>query len=100
MKEEICDKILMDYEMKHINGDYSWMVDESTIKMVDKPVIQDGTGKIMFKVEFTSIIFRPFKNEVVSAEVTRVGKVGLILDYWPCRIFISASNLKDADFEY
>lgn len=41
--------------------------------------IREGTGSATFHVEYTCLVFRPFKGEVLDAVVSSVNKVCCLL---------------------
>lgn len=59
---------------------------------MDKPVIQDGTCKILCKVQYLALMFRPFKDQVVYAAVSALSRVGIMCEFGPMKIFLSASG--------
>lgn len=52
-------------------------------------VLDETTGKAHFKVTFKSVVFRPFKNEVLPAEVIVVNQNGFFAQAGPLSIFVS-----------
>lgn len=44
------------------------------IGKIGKGKIREGTGSAVFHVEYTCLVFRPFKGEVLDAVVTSVNK--------------------------
>ncbi len=61
--------------------------------------VEDSTGHAVFKVSYTAILFRPFKNEVVDAVVSTVNKMGIFADVGPLQVFIS-SQLIPSDIKF
>lgn len=49
------------------------------IGSIGKGKIREGTGSAVFHVQYTCLVFRPFKGEVLDAVVTSVNKVGQML---------------------
>jgi len=48
------------------------------IGSIGKGKIREGTGSAVFHVQYTCLVFRPFKGEVLDAVVSSVNKVGQI----------------------
>lgn len=44
------------------------------IGSIGKGKIREGTGSAVFHVQYTCLVFRPFKGEVLDAVVTSVNK--------------------------
>ena len=44
------------------------------IGKIGKGKIREGTGSAVFHIEYTCLVFRPFKGEVLDAVVTSVNK--------------------------
>lgn len=63
----------------------------NAIKDVDKleGQLKPGRPFATFHVKFSAIVLKPFKNEVIEAQVTEVNKVGIFCDAGPLRVFVS-----------
>ena len=49
------------------------------IGKIGKGKIREGTGSAVFHVEYTCLVFRPFKGEVLDAVVVSVNKARRVL---------------------
>ena len=54
---------------------YGFVIAVTTIDNIGAGVIQTGRGFVLYPVKYKAIVFRPFKGEVVDADVTQVNKV-------------------------
>ena len=69
------------------------------VRSFSKPRIQDGTGNVIVEAEFRSIVFRPFKNEVIDCVVEELNKTGFYGYFGPMRLFVSRGSMAD-DMQY
>ena len=60
---------------------YTIMVLRDTVR-IGKGLLHEDTGYAHYPVRFTSIVFRPFKNEVLPARVTSINTVGIACEFW------------------
>ncbi|CAD7962372.1 unnamed protein product [Amoebophrya sp. A25] len=88
------EKIRTKYEGKLVDGNYYLAVDQSGVEMLSQPAVQDGTCLAIVKVKFPSIVYRPFKNEVIYTKVSKVHKVGLMAHCGPLRVFVPATSME------
>jgi DNA-directed RNA polymerase subunit E'/Rpb7 len=70
-------------------GKYGFVIAVTTIDKIGAGTILPGQGFVIYPVNYTAIVFRPFKGEVVDAVVTQVNKVGMFCDIGPLSCFIS-----------
>jgi DNA-directed RNA polymerase II subunit RPB7 len=71
------------------SGKYGYIVAVTTIDSIGLGMIQPGRGFVLYPVKYKAIVFRPFKGEVLDAQVTQVNKVGLFTQIGPLQCFIS-----------
>jgi DNA-directed RNA polymerase II subunit RPB7 len=57
------------------SGKYGYIVAVTTIDSIGLGMIQPGRGFVLYPVKYKAIVFRPFKGEVLDAQVTQVNKV-------------------------
>ena len=57
------------------SGLYGFMLMVTNIGSIGKGKIREGTGSAVFHVQYTCLVFRPFKGEVLDAVVSSVNKV-------------------------
>lgn len=61
--------------------------------------LDEGTGWAHFPVKYLALVFRPFKNEVLPAEVIAVNETGVFAQVGPMVIFVSQHNMA-SDIKY
>ncbi|KAG8470746.1 hypothetical protein KFE25_009167 [Diacronema lutheri] len=63
--------------------------------------ICEGTGNVVFNVQYNAIVFKPFRNQVIDALVTDgVTKEGFFAKAGPLEMFISYKNMpSDMQFD-
>ena len=61
--------------------------------------IDPQTGLAVFQIEYQAVVYRPFKGEVVDAEVSRVTQHGFFAESGPLTIFVS-HHLLPEDMQY
>ncbi|DBA73102.1 hypothetical protein WJX79_000646 [Trebouxia sp. C0005] len=71
------------------SGLYGFMLMVTDIGSIGKGKIREGTGSAVFHVQYTCLVFRPFKGEVLDAVVLSVNKMGFFADAGPLQIFVS-----------
>ena len=54
-----------------------------------KGLLQSTTGLAQFHIEYSAVVFKPFKNEVVDGIVSTVNKIGFWADVGPLQVFVS-----------
>lgn len=57
--------------------------------------LEDSTGQVMYRVSFTGVVLRPFRNEVTDATVVSVNNHGFFASAGPLHIFVSRHMLPD-----
>jgi DNA-directed RNA polymerase II subunit RPB7 len=63
-------------------------------------MLNEDTGWAHFKVKYLALVFRPFKNEVLSAVVTELNENGLHAQAGPQRIYVSKQGMaEDARYD-
>lgn len=98
LKDTILQKLIRQEEGK-TSVRYGYIVSIIKIINVGKGKI-DETGFATFTISFQAISFRPFKNEVIDAQVTNVTQVGIFANVGPFGLFISQHQLsEDMKFE-
>lgn len=75
------------------SGRYGWTIRVVKIAKCGKGKLDMESGNAKFAVEFESIVFRPFKNEVVVADVKTINNAGFFCIAGPLEIYVSATNL-------
>lgn len=49
-----------------------------------------STGQARFKCQYTAIVMKPFKGEVVDGKVVNVNKMGFFAMVGPLQVFVSS----------
>ena len=65
------------------------------VRSFSKPRIQDGTGHVVVEATFRSIVFRPFRNEIIDCLVDQLNKTGFYGYFGPMRVFVSRGSMPD-----
>mmetsp|Transcript_7810 Transcript_7810/g.16309 ORF Transcript_7810/g.16309 Transcript_7810/m.16309 type:complete len:185 (-) Transcript_7810:5-559(-) len=52
-------------------------------------VVEYDTGAVCYDVKYEALIFRPFKNEVLDANVAVVNQLGFFCKVGPLKVFVS-----------
>lgn len=68
-------------------------VDTESIKPLERGKIQDSTAVILVKVRYKCLCFKPYKNEIIYAEVQKCDKLGFLSAFGPLKIFVSRSSM-------
>jgi DNA-directed RNA polymerase II subunit RPB7 len=58
-------------------------------------IIEYDTGNVIFTVQYTALLLRPFINEVVDAVVAQCNSLGFFAYVGPLRIFVSKHSMPD-----
>lgn len=89
---------------EHVQGlalaNYGYVVNvidvpEGSIK---SNVIEYDTGNVVFDVEYTALLLRPFVNEVMDAVVSQCNPLGFHCFCGPLRIFVSKHSMPEDMF--
>eukprot|EP01134_Creolimax_fragrantissima_P008335 CFRG8335T1 len=90
-------KLLLHEEVEGTcSGKYGYIIAVTQVVNVGKGMIQEGRGLATFNVKYRAIVLRPFKGEVVDAEVTQVTKLGIFAQVGPLQIFVSRNNMSNS----
>eukprot|EP00823_Brevimastigomonas_motovehiculus_P002960 TRINITY_DN1778_c2_g1_i1.p1 TRINITY_DN1778_c2_g1~~TRINITY_DN1778_c2_g1_i1.p1 ORF type:complete len:177 (+),score=24.24 TRINITY_DN1778_c2_g1_i1:69-599(+) len=87
-------------ELKHkvegkCSGRYGYTIAVTKIFPIGKGRLHEDSGYAHFDVKFMSLVFRPFKNEVLPARVSAVNTSGFFCDAGPLSIFVSKLLMPD-----
>ncbi len=58
-------------------------------------IIKDGSGDVLFDVEYSAIVFRPFKNEVLDGVVSSVEEDAIHVNVGPLECAIARLVLNE-----
>lgn len=96
--EVVKRKVRSMYEGKVVDGNYYIAVDLNSVALLDRPIVQDGTCQILCRTRFVSVVFRAFRDETMYVRVGKIHKVGVLADFGPMKIFLSAASLNGWKF--
>lgn len=71
------------------NGRYGYIVAIVAVDHIDSGVVQDSFGSVAFRIRYTAIVLKPYKNETVDAVVQTVNKMGFFAYIGPLQVFVS-----------
>ena len=61
-------------------------------------IIEYDTGSVVFVVQYTALLLRPFVNEVLDAVVSQCSPIGFFCFVGPLRIFVSKHSMPEDMF--
>jgi DNA-directed RNA polymerase II subunit RPB7 len=98
LKETLLEKLVRQEEGQ-TSVRFGYVVSITKIVHVGKGKINES-GFATFTIKFEAIVFKPFKNEVLDANVTSVSKVGFFASVGTFVIFVSRHQMdEDMKFE-
>lgn len=99
LREVIMEKLIAETEGT-CTGKYGYVVAVTKVVDVGKGRIrQDQSGCAAFDVQYSCIVCRPYKHEVLDAVVTSVNKMGFFAQAGPLQLFIT-QHLIPEEFEF
>lgn len=98
MREFVTKRLYQDVEGT-CTGRYGYIVAVVAIIEIQMGKIIPGHGSAEFEVQYSAILFKPFKNEVIDAVVTTVNKLGFVASAGPFNCFVSQIRIP-ADMEF
>lgn len=98
LREVLEQKLISEVEGT-CSGKHGFIICVTGMGNVGKGSIREGLGTALFKVQYSCVVLRPFKGEVIDCVVSSVSKVGFFADAGPLQLFISNHLIPD-DFEY
>lgn len=94
LRDKLIAKLIAEVEGT-CSGRHGFVVAVTEISNVGQGLIRDGTGFVTFPVKYKSIVFRPFRGEILEAIVTMVNKMGFFAEAGPVQIFVSNHLIHD-----
>merc|ERR1719479_765369 len=76
-------------------GRYGFTILVTTLLKVGDGRLYEDTGDAHFPVKYFALVFRPFKNEILPAEVKTVSKQGFFAQAGPLEIFVSTQLMPE-----
>jgi len=71
------------------SGRYGFIITVTEVQDIGKGKVLEGSGFVVFPIQFSAIVFKPFKGEVLDAVVTQVNQMGFFASAGPLQIFVS-----------
>ncbi len=89
---------LLEYTSGTVHPEYGYFI--KIIKIYDENVrtglIMEGSGDIIFKLEYDVLVMRPFEGEVAEGIIDNVFDVGgFLVNVGPMKIFISKDDISE-----
>ncbi|TPX34675.1 hypothetical protein SmJEL517_g02761 [Synchytrium microbalum] len=75
------------------SGRYGYIIMVQEIHEIGAGVLVPATGFAEFRIPYTALLLKPFKNEVVDGVVTNVNKNGFFMEIGPLNIFVSELHI-------
>ncbi|KAL3924620.1 MAG: hypothetical protein SGILL_000934 [Bacillariaceae sp.] len=91
LKEEVEGLALAEYG-------YVVNVIEVPEHKIKSGIIEYDTGNVVFSVEYTALMLRPFTNEVLDAVVSQCNALGFFAYVGPLRVFVSKHSMPEDMF--
>lgn len=88
LRETLVTKLVREVEGT-CTGRHGFVVAVTGVDDIGAGMIRDGTGFVTFPVQYSCVVFRPFRGEVLEAVVSMVNKMGFFADAGPVQIFVS-----------
>mmetsp|Transcript_18872 Transcript_18872/g.16783 ORF Transcript_18872/g.16783 Transcript_18872/m.16783 type:complete len:175 (+) Transcript_18872:71-595(+) len=98
MQSKIFQQLRTKVEGK-ASGKFGYTILVTKLKDCGPGVLNEDTGNAHFKVQYFALVFRPFKGEILPAEVKSISKQGFFAQAGPLEIFVS-SQLMPEEFKY
>ena len=98
VREVIVKKLHEEVEGK-CTGKTGYVIKVVNVKHMSAGILQEGTGKVCYLVQYEAIVFRLFRNEVTDTIVTQVNKHGFLARAGPQELFVSRHHIP-RDFEF
>uniref|UniRef100_A0A7S2Y2T3 DNA-directed RNA polymerase II subunit RPB7 n=1 Tax=Fibrocapsa japonica TaxID=94617 RepID=A0A7S2Y2T3_9STRA len=90
IKETIRRRLIEEVEGTCL-GKYGYVITVTEVKEegMKTGVISNEFGEVIFHISYDAICFRPFKGEVLDANVTVVTELGFFAEVGPLQVFVS-----------
>lgn len=62
---------------------------------ISKGLVDSLTGFVKYRVSFSALVFRPFRNEVLDAVVTSVSDIGFFAAAGPLSVLVSTAHIPE-----
>lgn len=92
VRSTVIDKLVAKVEGKCF-GDTGYVILVKSIKSISDGKTDDTYGHVQFVVVFLAVVFRPFRGEVLDAQISSVNKNGLYAQCGPLSIYVSKHRL-------
>jgi DNA-directed RNA polymerase II subunit RPB7 len=92
IREKVIEMLKAKVEGK-CTGRFGYTIIVCKVENVTKGKLHPVTGMGHFHVRYNALVFKPYKNEILQAEVTGVNEEGFWCSAGPLAIYISGSNI-------
>jgi len=91
--ERMLLKVLMNEVVGNFDKRYGHVI--AITELLDKQpgLIQSGTGLAVFAVTFSCVVMRPFKDEVLEAEVLNCSRMGMYLEVGALTVLVARPQI-------
>ncbi|KAJ3410772.1 DNA-directed RNA polymerase II subunit [Chytridiales sp. JEL 0842] len=85
---EFLTKRLYDEVEGTCSGRFGYIISVVDVVDIGRGILQSTSGYAEFRMTYTAIVFKPFKNQVVDGVVTTVNTIGFFADVGPLQVFV------------
>lgn len=76
---------------------YGYIIAIIRVHHVGKGKIKAGTGSSYFTIEYTAVVFKPFKGEIIDGIIYEINTIGIRAYIGPADVFIPVGEIYDID---
>mmetsp|Transcript_12090 Transcript_12090/g.15107 ORF Transcript_12090/g.15107 Transcript_12090/m.15107 type:complete len:183 (-) Transcript_12090:156-704(-) len=98
LHEKILTQLRQKVEGK-ASGHFGYTILVTKLKDIGSGILNEDTGNAHFKITYFSLVFRPFKGEILPGEVKSISKQGFFAQAGPLEIFVSKQLMPD-EYQY
>jgi DNA-directed RNA polymerase II subunit RPB7 len=96
LREKVIAQLIAEFEGKLVEDHLIMAVQTPDQDELPIGKLIHGVGAAEFDIQFTAIVFRVFKGEVVDGVVSQVSKLGFFVEVGPMRVFISKHSIPES----
>eukprot|EP00032_Breviata_anathema_P001340 JZ552491.1.p1 GENE.JZ552491.1~~JZ552491.1.p1 ORF type:complete len:160 (+),score=11.27 JZ552491.1:121-600(+) len=74
---------------------YGFIIAVDRVQKISEGKVEPETGMAVFNVDFQAIVLRPFKFEVIDAEVTRVDSTFVRAQHGPLAVLVDQNSIPE-----
>ena len=94
MRAKIMHKLRHTVEGK-ATGKFGYTILVTRMRNLSVGVLHEDTGNAQFTAEYLALVFKPFKGEILPAEVKTVSQQGFFAQAGPLEIFVASQLMPD-----